>query len=484
MPDALHPEVDRRTVTVLFADVSGFTTLAERIDPEEVRAFQNALFETLARAIARYDGFVEKFIGDAVVAVFGAPVAHEDDPERALDTALEMLVRGAALSDEWAAHLGQKVTLHIAVHTGPVVAGSLGEAAGAAYEVTGDTVNTASRLLGAAAPGTVLISEATHALTRHRFACEPAGELILRGKAEPIAVHRLIGARAKPQSARGLAAHGLAAPMAGRADELDQLLAAFERMHDGRAQAVSLVGEAGVGKSRLIAEFLARLEGEGRLAGTAVRRAACSSLGEPTYGVFGALFREAYQVAPDDPLEVARERLSAGLRALEAPADVAAAIAPVLSYLLGVDEMPPRDFEPEQLKRQIALAARTLADRRLQQEPLLLIVEDVHWADAASVDLLRDVVDHLADRRLMVLVSHRPDACPLLAARAAQSILRLGPLSPDETRALLNGLFGPVEGDAFAQVQDVVATRAGGNPLVRRGDRPQPGEQGRARSPE
>jgi adenylate cyclase len=100
MPDARHPEVDRRTVTVLFADVSGFTTLAERMDPEEVRAFQNALFETLARAIARYDGFVEKFIGDAVVAVFGAPVAHEDDPERALDTALEMLVRGAALSDE------------------------------------------------------------------------------------------------------------------------------------------------------------------------------------------------------------------------------------------------------------------------------------------------------------------------------------------------------------------------------------------------
>jgi adenylate cyclase len=483
MPDARHPEVDRRTVTVLFADVSGFTTLAERIDPEEVRAFQNALFETLARAIARYDGFVEKFIGDAVVAVFGAPVAHEDDPERALDTALEMLVRGAALSDEWAAHLGQKVTLHIAVHTGPVVAGSLGEAAGAAYEVTGDTVNTASRLLGAAAPGTVLISEATHALTRHRFACEPAGELILRGKAEPIAVHRLIGARAKPQSARGLAAHGLAAPMAGRADELDQLLAAFERMHGGRAQAVSVVGEAGVGKSRLIAEFLARLEGEGRLAGTAVRRAACSSLGEPTYGVFGALFREAYQVAPDDPLEVARERLSAGLRALEAPADVAAAIAPVLSYLLGVDETPPRDFEPEQLKRQIALAARTLADRRLQQEPLLLIVEDVHWADAASVDLLRDVVDHLANRRLMVLVSHRPDACPLLAARAAQSILRLGPLSPDETRALLNGLFGPVEGDCLRPGPGRRSDAGRGQSLVRRGDRPQPGEQGRARSP-
>src|SRR5687768_9860230 len=156
---ALHKETDRRQVTVLFADLSGFTELSERLDPEEVRAFQNALFEALAQAISRYDGFVEKFIGDAVLAVFGAPVAHEDDPERALDTALDMLACGAALNEKWAPRLGQPVALHIAVHTGPVVAGKLGEAAGAAYEVTGDTVNTAARLLGAAASGAVLVSE-------------------------------------------------------------------------------------------------------------------------------------------------------------------------------------------------------------------------------------------------------------------------------------------------------------------------------------
>ena len=139
-------EADRRQVTVLFADLSGFTSLSERLDPEEVRAFQNALFESLGQAITRYDGFVEKFLGDAVLAFFGAPVAHEDDPERALHAALDMLARGAVLSEQWAARLGQPVTLHIAVHTGPVVAGSLGDAASAAYDVTGDTVNTASRL--------------------------------------------------------------------------------------------------------------------------------------------------------------------------------------------------------------------------------------------------------------------------------------------------------------------------------------------------
>ncbi len=373
-------EADRRQVTVLFADLSGFTSLSERLDPEEVRAFQNALFEALAQAIERYDGFVEKFVGDAVMAVFGAPVAHEDDPQRALDASLDMLEGAAGLADRWAARLGQRVTLHIGVHSGPVVAGSLGAAAGAAYAVTGDTVNTTARLLAAAAPGTILVSEATYALTRHRFAFDPGGGISLRGKSEPVVVHRLLGAMAEPRSGRGLAALGLGAPLVGRADELDQLKSVFDRMQRGRAQLVSLVGEAGTGKSRLIAEFFSTLEAEGRLAGTVVRRATCSSVGEPTYGIFGALFREAYKVDSADSLDVARQKLTDGLRALGARSEEADAIAPVLSYMLGVEDAKPRDVEPEQLQRQIALAARALIERRVQHDPLMLVVDDLHWA--------------------------------------------------------------------------------------------------------
>jgi adenylate cyclase len=472
-------------VTVLFADLSGFTSLAERLDPEVVRTFQNALFDTMARIITRYGGFVEKFVGDAVLAVFGAPIAHEDDPARACDAALALLEGGAALSHEWTARLGQSVMLHVGIHTGPVVAGNLGGAAGATYAVTGDTVNTTSRLLAAAAPGTIVISEATHTLVRHRFAFEAAGELALRGKAEPIVVHRLLGALAEPGSARGLAALGLAAPLVGRTDELDQLLAAFERMRGGRAQVVSLVGEAGTGKSRLIAELLARLDGDGRLAGTAVRRATCSSLGEPTYGVFGALFRDAYHVEPDDSLDVARQKLAASLRALGAREEEARAITPVLSYVLGLEGEVHPDIEPEQLRRQIALAAQRLIERRLERESLLILVEDIHWADTASLDLLRQVVDQLADRPLMLLLSHRPDTRSPLVARAAQSVIQVAPLSPDETRTLVAGLFG-ASVDRLEHLQDFVTTRAGGNPffaeeivrtlvgndvLVRQGDR-------------
>jgi adenylate cyclase len=463
-PESAEGHADRRQVTVLFADLSGFTTLSERLDPEDVRAFQNGLFETLGGAITRYDGFVEKFVGDAVLAVFGAPIAHEDDPERACDAALEMLDKCGALSREWQARLGQPVQLHIGIHTGPVVAGHLGGAAGAAYAVTGDTVNTTARLLSAAPSGSILISDATRSLVQHRFALEPAGELTLKGKAEPIVVHRLLGAQAQRGSARGLAAAGLASPFVGRGDDLDQLSAAFKRMRRGQAQVVSVVGGAGVGKSRLIAELMARLERDGALAGVTVRHTACTSLGEATYGVFGALFRGAYQIDSADSLAVAREKLSATLSSLGAAETEAGAIAPVLSYLLGLEGDRAPDIEPEQLRRQIVLAARALIERRLEHTPLLIVVEDIQWADSASVELLRDVVDQLADRPLMALLSLRPEARPPQVARAAQSVIRLGPLSDDETRALISGLFGGAP-DVVARVPDFVVARAGGNPL-------------------
>lgn len=464
-PPDPEPIADRRQVTVLFADLTGFTALAEELDPETVRAFQNALFETMAQAIAQGDGFVEKFVGDAVMAVFGAPRAHEDDPQRAIEAAQDMMQRVERLSRQWGPRLGRAVTLHIGVHTGPVVAGSLGSEAGGAYAVTGDTVNTASRLLSAALPGTVLVSEATWSMVRHRFDFEPATELALRGKAQPMRVHGLRGTRADAVSARGLAELGLAAPLIGRDDAIEHLVAAFDRMQAGEAQLISVVGEAGAGKSRLLAELFARLDAAGRLAATGVRRTTCSSHGEPTYGTFGALFREVYQIHADDSLETARRKLHDGLQALGADAAEVDAVARVVGHLLGIEEARPQDIEPEQLQRQITLAARAILERRLARQPVVIVIDDMQWADAASADLLRDVIDQLADRPLMLLAAQRPDARALRPVRAAHSTIALEPLGADEAGALVGHLLGGADGDALAPVRDLVAARAGGNPL-------------------
>ena len=289
------------------------------------------------------------------------------------------------------------------------------------------------------------MSEATHALTRHRFAFEPAGELALRGKAEPMVVHRLLGALAEPRSARGLAAHGLASPMVGRTDELEQLLAAFDRMQRGRAQVVSLVGEAGTGKSRLIAEFLRRARGRWpvRPARPSAGPPARPWASRPTASSRRSSARR-YQVEPDDSLDVARQKLAAGLRSLGAPAEVAEAIAPVLSYLLGVEEERPRDFEPEQLKRQIALAARTLVERRLEQGPLLL-------ARGGSPLGRRGLGGPAAGHRRPPggpapddAVSHRPDDASAACRPGCADHHPARPALPERDQALVTGLFGRV----------------------------------------
>ncbi len=466
-PGPAEGDTDRRSVSVLFADLSGFTALGESLDPEDIRTFQDDLFREMRAAIERYEGFVEKFVGDAVMAVFGAPTAHEDDPERALRAALAMHERMAALDGVWARRLGRALALHVGVNTGPVVAGTLGAGDGA-YAVTGDTVNTAARLQQAAAPGQTLASRATYLLTQHAFAFEPAGELRLRGKAEPLTAFRVLGALETPRSPRGLEAHGLAVPLVGRDAELGRLQAAFDGVAGGRAEVVSLVGEAGMGKSRLVNEFFARLEASGRLRSATVRRAACSALGERTYGVLAAFFREGYGITATDSLEAARRKLAAGLEALGAGAEERDRLSAVVGYVLGLpsDEATPQ-LDPEQLKRQIFYATRGLLERTMTRGPLVLLVEDLHWADAASVELLGVMADRLADRPLLLLVTCRPsfDALTLRTGRASHTTLRLAPLSADDGTALLDTLFGPSARALPATLREQVVGRAGGNPF-------------------
>ncbi len=465
----MEPDADRRTVTVLFADLSGFTALSEQLDPEVMQSLQNELFEELTAAVESFGGFVDKFIGDAMLALFGAPLAHEDDPERALHAALDMVKRAARIGAEWQARAGSALALHIGVNTGPVVAGGIGAGDARAYSVTGDTVNTAQRLQALAGPGEALVGPLTYRLTRHAFAYDSLGALALRGKVGAVLVHRLLEPLEEPRAARGLEALGLSAPMIGRDAELARILDCLDAACRGGAQLVRLSGEAGIGKSRLVNEFLSRMRDEARFAEVAVRRVACSSLGEQSYGTLAAVLRSATGIGQKDTPAQTRVNLAALMTELRLTPDEGDRLMPLLFYVLGLGEpdVALRHVEPEQLRRQILFATRTIFERRLALSPLLIVIEDLHWADSTSLETLRFLIDRLERSRLMLVVTHRPlfEADHLDACRTGLTALRLAPLGQSDGRRLLSELFGPAWSEIARDLSQRILERAGGNPL-------------------
>ena len=462
-------EADRRQVTVLFADLSGFTMLSERLDPEDVQALQNQLFEEMTAAVQRYGGFVDKFIGDALLALFGAPAAHEDDPERALRAALDMIERTVRVSERLKARINSPLTLHIGVNTGHVVAGGIGAGDARSYSVTGDTVNTAQRLQSMASPGEVLVGPLTYRLTRHAFLFESLGEASLRGKSGSVLVHRLRGPLDAPRPARGLETLGLSAPLIGRDAELAHMIGSLELACGGAAQLVRLIGEAGIGKTRLVDEFLARVGHDGRFAGVAIRRAVCSPLGKQAYGTLAAVLRSAYQIERSASAAEIQAKLASSLAELGLSNSEIEGLMPLYLHVLGFTnpDASLQQVEPAQLRRQIFFAIRVLIERRLAQSPLLIIVEDLHWGEAVSLEALRFVMDRLEHKRLMLLFTQRPTSenDRFGSNRISQSALRLAPLGVTEGHALLTVLLGQHCVKSAKTLCNRILERSGGNPL-------------------
>src|SRR6266404_259163 len=465
----IDTEANRRTITVLFADLSGFTTMSEQLDPEGMRALQNELFEELTAAVQSFGGFVDKFIGDALLALFGAPAAHEDDPERAVRAALDMIRRTAQLGERAKAYTGSPLVLHIGINTGHVVAGGLGVGVAKSYSVTGDTVNTAQRLQSMASPGEVLVGPLTYRLTRHVFSYESLGDVALRGKMGSVLVHRLKGPLDAPRAARGLDMLGLSAPLIGREAEVARMLGSLDLACGGAAQLVRLVGEAGIGKTRLVNEFVARARDEDRLAGVAIRRATCSPLGEQSYGTLAAVLRSAYGIAQKATAAEARAKLAEALSELGLAAEEVERLMPLYFHVLGLGDPGAvlQHVEPEQLRRQIFFAIRTVFERRLTLSPLLIIVEDLHWADAVSLEAMRFLMDRLERTRLMLLFTHRPmlDMDQFGSGRISHATLRLALLGVADGQKLLAALFSHGWREPPGNLFNRILERASGNPL-------------------
>jgi class 3 adenylate cyclase len=448
--DAPTPREERKVVTVLFADLVGFTARAERMDPEEVRDLLQPYHARLRSVLERHGGTVEKFIGDAVMALFGAPVAHEDDPERALRAALD--IREELAEDG-------KLEVRIGITTGEALV-ALGARPEAGEGVaSGDVVNTASRLQAAAPAGGILVDETTYRATERAFEYRDAAPVLAKGKAEPVRVWQALSARARV---------GLERPrgptLVGRTQELALLLDSVARVKREREpQLITLVGVPGIGKSRLVFELFQELEQSPEL--VYWRQGRSPPYGEGvTFWALGEIVKAQAAILESDRPEQAKEKLRGAVAATMSERAEAAWVERHLRPLAGIET---EDLGTGDRRNEAFAAWRRFLEALAEELPLVLVFEDLHWAD----DALLDFIDHLVDRArgvpILLLATTRPE---LLARRPGwgggrlnSATILLTPLSDEETAALVQALLGRSELPPEAQAE--LLERAGGNPL-------------------
>lgn len=450
---------ERRLVTALFADLSGFTPLSERLDAEELLEVIDPIIRALSDIVGRYEGFVEKFAGDALLALFGAPVAHEDDAVRAVLVADEMHRELARLR----AHLGPDaadLTLHIGVNTGHGVARLIGSSVRMDYAVLGDSVILAQRLESAAPPGETYIGETTARLLGERFELEPVGPLTLKGKAEPVPAWRLLAEKAAAEQHATGERH--TAPLVGRAEEVGAVTAVLEALAAGSGGVMTLVGEPGVGKSRLTDE--ARLA-SGAL-GIRWLEARCLSYGAGlAYWPYLDLVRRVAGIRIEDAPERGRDALVESLAAIGRPQ-----LLPFLARAIGLPptpDDPTAGLEPEAFRRGLHEALAEWLRATAGEQPLVLAIEDGHWADSSTIGLTLELARTFATDPIMLYVTARPTDGGLVDrlggpdARMALSI-RLEPLDEGGVTELAEHLLG---GQPPHRLTPVLVDRGAGNPF-------------------
>jgi len=454
-PTALpgSPTEERRIVTVLFADLVGFTTMAEHLDPEQVKRLVDSCFERLVGVVVEFGGRVDKLMGDGMLALFGAPVTHEDDPERALRAALRM--------QEVIAEQGDELRMRIGINTGEVLVGTL---AGTDYTAMGDVVNTAARLQAEAPAGGVLVGESTHGLTSHTFLFEHAGTVQPKGRDQSVEAYLALAPTAPPGTRRRRRRD---VPFVGRSEEMAVVASALRlaEVH-GRSLLVHAFGETGVGKSRLLDEVVQHIRDAGEVA---VLEGSCVPYGESNvwWPIAHALADHLDQVdvsmPPDELRAVARERSVALFPS--AAATHHDRMADVFVHLMG---------HPSPLDRLDAHNARTIVhqtvgevlEAQLLSHPVVLRIDDLHWADTELLGLLAHLVTSLGRQRLVLLTSMRPGSeieWPSVGDRTSVITLALQPLTRHETDELTMALLD--DHAPGAATLSTLFDRSGGNPL-------------------
>jgi class 3 adenylate cyclase/tetratricopeptide (TPR) repeat protein len=435
----------RKTVTVLFIDAVSSTALGERMDPESLRGVMTRYFDVMRQAIESHGGAVEKFIGDAVMAIFGVPVVHEDDALRACRAAVEIRSRLSELEPLIRADRGVAIEWRAGINTGPVVAGDV--AAGQRI-VTGDAVNVAARLEAAAAPGEILLGAETYALVRDAVSTEAVEPLALKGKSEPVPAWRLTGV----SESVGRQARPSDAPLVGRLRPLRLLDDAFhEAVEERICHLFTIVGAAGVGKSRVVEEFIGSLGDQAQVAS-----GRCLAYGQGiTYWPVAEAIRDAAGIAEGEP-----EAAVARVREVLGPEGEAERVAAIVGGLLGIEDSPTAPDE-------IFSAIRKTFEAVARRKPLILVLDDIHWGEPTFLDLIEHIADWTRDAPILLIAIARAD---LLEKRPTWgggkrwvTTMQLEPLSDVESEELVTSLLG--RADLPTEFRTHISHAAEGNPL-------------------
>lgn len=452
-------EGERKQVTVLFADLSGFTALSEDMDPEHVHDIMEQCLAVMTDEVHRYEGTVAHFLGDGVMAIFGAPIAHEDDPRRALLAALGIRER---LRDQARRlrHQGVDLDVHMGVNSGLVMVGRIGEDLTMEYTAMGDTVNLASRMQDSAGPGAIRVTEDTYRLTRGYFDFQDVGLVEVKGRRESIRACELLR-EGQARTRMGLSATRGLTPFVGRKKELGHLLDCYARISKGRGQVVGIVGEAGVGKSRLVLEMKAAIAMSAEEC--MVLQGECFHYGESIpYRPLLDILRTHFGLEEGEPEPMARRKVEDRIASLDERLE---AFLPPLCDLLSlkVEDEAYLKLEPKDRRERIFEAVRNLLIRESQSQPLVVIVEDLHWMDQTSEEFLDHLIGRLAAARILLVLLYRPQYTHSWGSRTCYSQVSLDEFPSETSLEMVQALFS--EGQAATDLRDLVMARSAGNAL-------------------
>ncbi|MGH2522607.1 MAG: adenylate/guanylate cyclase domain-containing protein [Anaerolineales bacterium] len=493
---AAHLAGERKLVTAVFADVVGSTSLAEQFDAEDWTDIMNRAFDRLSPIIYDYEGTIARLLGDAILAFFGAPIAHEDDPVRAVRAALDLINEARKYADELRPRHGIEFAMRVGLNTGLVVVGDVGSNLKYEYTAMGDAVNLAARMQSAARPMSVLISEYTYRFVAPAFDCTDLGPIEVKGKAGPVRVYEVNGLKPQPGRMRGLATAGLESPMVGRDSELQALLKLSAVVRAGLGRAAVVIGEPGLGKTRLITEWKQTTEDRdagprrGTEDGAATSEQAsvsrlsssvqwaeghCLSYGQGlAYHLLLDLLRAFIGVpaaAGEPETRTALQKLTDDLLG-----ESAIEVYPYLGHLLSLELEGAalervKMLDPQALQAQYLAALRRLLRALAARQPLGLVLDDIHWADPSSVELLIKLLPLTAEAPVLFCFVTRPDRDThgwklVSAARdlgAGLSEITLNPLSEADSRQMVANLL---EVEALPEhIRNLILKRAEGNPF-------------------